>query len=322
VRASVPHAPHARLDRDTVRAALLAGLVEFVRAHVEPDRPVRQIGSELRVGRKGALSVRLDSGAWFDHEAGRGGDVLDLAAVLTGARDFRDTLRRVADFTGTGTAAPVRPCERPTSTSTTTPPRDTRAAARRVWDSTVPLPGTVGAEYLVARGVGHVAGCPALRFHPCLSHPVAPGRFPVLVAGVQDAGGRFQGIQRTYLHGPHKAAVEPVRASLGSLAGGACRLAESSDGRLLVGEGIESTAAAMRVLGWHGAAWAALGTPGLRTVVLPASVRHVTIAADRDAGGLRAAAALAERLQGEGRDVVIRAPRQGDFADRLHEATQ
>ena len=156
---------------------------------------------------------------------------------------------------------------------------------------------------------------PALRFHRRLRHPVETGALSWLVACVQDAEGRFLGIQRTYLQGPHKASVQPVRASLGRLTGGAVRLAEPTDGVLLVGEGIESTAAAMQRLDLPG--WAALGTPGLRALVLPEAIRTVAIAADRDAPGLEAAAALAERLEAEGRRVTICTPRAGgDFADR------
>ena len=141
---------------------------------------------------------------------------------------------------------------------------------------------------------------------------------PALVAGVQDAGGRFKGIQRTYLDGPGKAAVDPVRASLGSLAGGGVRLGETVAGRVLVGEGIESTAAAMRVLDVP-AALATLGTSGLRAVVLHASVRRVVIAADRDVEGEAAAAELAMRLRGEGRrvEVWMPDPRVCDFNDEL-----
>ena len=195
-----------------------------------------------------------------------------------------------------------------------------RDCARRLWESTCPIAGTVAAAYLDARGVGHVARAPALRFHPSIPHPSVPGRFPALVAGVQDADGRFVGIQRTYLDGARKAALDPVRASLGSLAGGAVRILEPAGDALLLGEGIESTAAAARVLDWPGGAWATLGTSGLRAVVLPASVRRVVVAADRDAGGLRAAAAVADRLESEGRRVTIEVPPCGDFADWQGEA--
>ena len=200
-----------------------------------------------------------------------------------------------------------------------------RKVARRVWEATEPLPGTIAEAYLRhVRGVGHVAGAEALRFHPALSHPYAPGRFPCLVAGVQDVHGDFRGVQRIYLDregAPRKASVEPVRASLGSLAGGAVRLAEPEHGRpLLVGEGIESTAAAMLLLDVPG--WAALGTSGLRSIELPEYVIDVVIAADRDAAGLRAAAALARRLEAEGRNVEIRRPHKGDFNDVLRESRQ
>ena len=131
-------------------------------------------------------------------------------------------------------------------------------------------------------------------------------------------------MQRIYLDregAPRKANVEPVRASLGSLAGGAVRLAEPEPGRpLLVGEGIESTAAAMLLFDLPG--WAALGTSGLCSIELPAHVIDVVIAADRDAAGLRAAAALARRLEAEGRNVEIRRPHKGDFNDVLRESRQ
>ena len=312
--------PKPRFDRDALRAALLERLPEFVRAQTAPDTPIRETGGDIRVGRRGSLSVRLDSGVWFDHEAGAGGDVFELACALTGARDFPDTLRRIADFTATraavpGSITPVRPCS-----CAKLKAADTRAVARQVWNATRPIGATLAAAYLDARGVGHVASAAALRFHPGLSHPNGPGGFPALVAGVQDASGRFLGIQRTYLHGPHKAAVEPVRASLGSIAGGAVRLCEPHGGALLLGEGIESTAAAVLVLNWKDGAWATLGTSGLLRVVLPEHVQSVVIAADRDAGGLRAAAALAERLEGDGRSVEIRVPSRGDFTDQLGEA--
>ena len=182
-----------------------------------------------------------------------------------------------------------------------------------MWERTEPLPGTIAETYLRhVRGVGHVAGAPALRFSAALSHPYAPGRFPCLVAGVQDVHGGFLGVQRIYLDregAPRKANVEPVRASLGSLAGGAVRLAKPEPGRpLLVGEGIESTAAAMLLFDLPG--WAALGTSGLKAIGLPEHVIDVVIAADRDAGGegQAAAVALAERLQAERREVEIQPP--------------
>ena len=133
-------------------------------------------------------------------------------------------------------------------------------------------------------------------------------------------------MQRIYLDrggAPRKANVEPVRASLGRLSGGAVRLAEPEHGRLLVGEGIESTTSAMVLFGLPG--WASLGTHGLRAIELPEHVRDVVIAADRDAGGEGqiAAAVLAERLRSEGREFDIQLPPfVGDWNDVLLKARE
>ena len=295
----------------------LAGPV--ARALLGDPNPKLSTAAELRYGEHGRLSVRLAgerAGQWYDFRDGRGGGVLDLvihehqasdrsgAVQWLEAEGFTDSVRAresastaCPGMTACGAGEGRATAYRQSSQSSR------RASARRLWDSTRPLSGTVAEHYLRARGVGHVARAPALRFHPGITHRNAPGCFAALIAGVQDAGGRFMGIQRTYLDGGRKANLDPPRASLGPVAGSGVRLVQVTDDKLLLGEGIESTAAAVQVLGWRGGAWATLGTPGLRSVVVPESVRRVVIAADRDAGGLRAAAALAERLEAEGRRV-------------------
>ena len=312
--------------------ASLAGPV--ARALLGDPNPRMSTARELRYGRKGSLSVRLDTGQWFDHESGAGGGVLDLVAReirgdrTTAARwldseGFTEPLRRPERRGGRGSGVTACGAGEGWTTAHVRPWQASRRdCARRLWESTRPVAGTVAAAYLESRGVAHVARAPALRFHPSIPHPAVPGRFPALVAGVQDAAGDFMGIQRCYLDGARKAALDPVRASLGSLAGGAVRILEPAVDALLLGEGIESTAAAVRVLDWRGGAWATLGTSGLRAVVLPESVRRVVIAADRDVegAGQKAAAAFAGRLKAEGRRVEVWLPERigHDFCDELN----
>ena len=288
---------------------------------------------EWRYRTHGSLAVHVGgphAGTFRDHEADAGGGVLDLVKREAGARDNREAMAWLRDaglLDGAGGYLAEAPSSKPPrkppeSRSEPFPGPDDadarRKVARRVWESTEPLPGTIAESYLTARGVGHVSGAKALRFHPALTHPFVPGRFPALVAGVQDVHGGFLAVHRIYLDregAPRKANVEPGKASLGSTAGGAVRLAEPEHGRLLLGEGIESTAAAMALFDLPG--WAALGTSGLRNVELPRSIRDVVITADRDAAGLQAAAALARRLEAEGRNVEIRRPHKSDFNDAL-----
>ena len=288
---------------------------------------------ELRYGTHGSLAVHVGgehSGTWRDHEADAGGGVLALVVRERGGSE-REALAwlRESGFIGesgeklhaNGNAFRAPASSRRTGPVPSSKPRDTTAAARRVWEETRPLAGTIAERYLLhARGVGHVAVAPSLRFSPALWHREAGQSFPAIVAGIQDVHGAFRGVHRIWLapDGSDKANVDPVKKSLGSIAGGAVRLAEPEHGRLLVGEGIETTAAAMGLFDLSG--FAAIGTGGLRAIELPEHVRDVVIAADRDAAGegQGAAAALAERLEAEGREVEIQLPPFiGDWNDVL-----
>src|SRR4249919_197920 len=100
---------------------------------------------------------------------------------------------------------------------------------------------------------------------------------------------------------------------LGPCRGGAVRLAAPV---LMVGEGIETCPAAMRVTGLS--AWAALSTSGLGKLDLPKDVRDVIVLVDGDDSGEAAARDCAWRWKREGRRVRIARPPQGmDFNDML-----
>jgi hypothetical protein len=58
--------------------------IEAVARHLlgEPNKALSSL-NELRFGKQGSVSVDLQNGVWFDHEAGTGGGVLDLVARQT-----------------------------------------------------------------------------------------------------------------------------------------------------------------------------------------------------------------------------------------------
>jgi phage/plasmid primase-like uncharacterized protein len=136
-------------------------------------------------------------------------------------------------------------------------------------------------------------------------------------------------IHRTYLQsdGSGKALVEPSKASLGPVGGGAVRLATVRQDRwLAIAEGIETalsvaTACALPI-------WAALSAGGIRSLVLSSGATHIVICADNDASGngQRAASDAATRWLSEGRRVRIAIPPHSgtDFNDVLtgHTATK
>jgi hypothetical protein len=124
-------------------------------------------------------------------------------------------------------------------------------------------------------------------------------------------------IHRTFLahNGAGKALVEPQKMMLGPCRAGAVRLALPGD-VLMVGEGIESSLAAMLATGQP--AWAALSTSGLRALDLPDTARDIIVLADGDDPGETAARDCAWRWKRESRRVrIARPPQELDFNDLL-----
>jgi hypothetical protein len=192
--------------------------------------------------------------------------------------------------------------------------------ARQIWDETEAAAGTPAEVYLRTRGI--TCNLPeTLRFHPSCWHASAK-RYPALVARI-DGGADFA-IHRTYLRddGRGKANVDPNKAMLGSVAGGAVKLKSGFD-LTMIGEGIESTLSAAILYGDREmTVWAALSTGGMSTVNLPGFGRvgglgqvrpSLIIVVDGDKAGRRAGHELAERAHLHGWRVNIMDP--GDSAD-------
>ena len=94
--------------------------------------------------------------------------------------------------------------------------------------------------YLIRRGLAALIVSPALRFRPDTPHPEG-GRYPALIALIQNVDGIPTAIHRTFLtRDGRKANAVPVKASLGAIWGGAIRLQAIEPGKpLVIGEGLE-----------------------------------------------------------------------------------
>lgn len=189
--------------------------------------------------------------------------------------------------------------------------------ARRLWREAQPIAGTVAEAYLRGRGIT----CPlslSLRYHPEAWHGATARRWPALVALVE--GGDGFALHRTYLRsdGAGKADIDPAKAMLGGVSGGAVRLS-CGPGRLVVGEGIESSLSLLcGLLRGPATVWAALSTSSLRGLRLPPQPGRLTVAVDGDAPGREAGHALAERACALGWQVGTIDPGDGlDFNDIL-----
>jgi phage/plasmid primase-like uncharacterized protein len=192
------------------------------------------------------------------------------------------------------------------------------AQAKRLWLEAQPIAGTLAETYLRGRGI--TASLPAtLRFHPECWHGPTARRLPAMVAAVQGAGS--PAVHRTWLSadGLGKADIDPQKAMLGAVTGGAVRLADGP-GLLVVAEGIETALSLTSGL-LHAPAtvWAALSTSGIRGLHLPPTASRLTIAPDGDTPGREAANALAERAHALGWQVsLLPAPDGRDWNDILN----
>jgi hypothetical protein len=136
--------------------------------------------------------------------------------------------------------------------------------------------------YLRSRGIN--LDPPILRIADEVPHRLGV-RLPAIAAPVVDVDDWQIGVHLTYLSRSHDGKAdlpkEFQRESRGVIRGGAIRLLPfNPEVELIVGEGVETALSAAEIFGLP--AWSAVYAGGLKTVELPAEVKRILIAADRD----------------------------------------
>lgn len=190
---------------------------------------------------------------------------------------------------------------------------NSREAARRIWEASKPIQGTLADTYLVKRGFIGVVD-PVFRFHGSLPYPGKEKRYPALICRVDDMMGDLTAIWRIYLREDgRKADVAAAKLGLGPAGGGAVRIGGMA-GKIAIAEGIESALGYWCMTGRKQPCWAGLSTSGLIGFEAPLGVEQVVIAPDGDApikkqgdeyvpaipAGRKAAEALRGRMLEEG----------------------
>jgi hypothetical protein len=267
-----------------------------------------------------SMAVRLtgpDSGPgacghWVDYASGEYGDLLDVIARTCGLHAFRDVLDEARRFLSLPNpelqvAAPRMPPA----------PTGSPEAARRLFASAKPIPGSIAETYLRSRGIVGVGGLDCLRFHPSCyyrAHDNAPREtWPALIAAVADMDGAMTGILRTWLarDGSGKAPLATPRKALGRLLGAGVRFGKATD-VMAAGEGLE-TMLSLRVVLPEMPMVAALSSAHLAALILPGGLRRLYIARDNDQAGHRAADALGIRANADCIEDIVLTPYADDF---------
>jgi putative DNA primase/helicase len=191
--------------------------------------------------------------------------------------------------------------------------------ARTIWTESSDPRGTIVEIYLNARGLALPVEVSCIRYHPRC--PRGSHRLPALVAEMRNAiTNEFVGVHRTFLRpdGSGKAGVEPQRMALGCLAGAVIKISANEDVARGIGicEGIED-AIAVHNAGWR-PVWCCVSASNLNSFPPLPGVDAVTIFADADVPGLKAARCAAQHWQKAGREARIVAPKRAkDFGEAL-----
>lgn len=195
------------------------------------------------------------------------------------------------------------------------PKRDMSALAARLWKASVPIAGTLGEDYLLARGLAGPFPR-SLRFNPATILGSGPTKraMPAMIAAVENDEGVIA-VQRTFLDPAdvlHKPIAKP-KVSLGLLGTAAIRLAPATD-ELGLAEGIED---ALSASAWFGTpTWALAGVERLAFVAIPEKVRRVIVYADRGRAAERLLDKARDHLTGNGRELITMVPdRHDDWND-------
>jgi len=289
-------------------------------ANIQGDRP-RKSGS-CKINLKGD-----HAGDWHDFATGQKGDVLDTLARATGLSG-RELLAKAAEIVGASPSSGRRrqPSKMATPLSMNPPPQLPPATSsneqvseagqwllaanackvKSVADQSIPLRGSPGEAYFEARGLPRPR-CADLRFVADLTDFAAMRARPAIIALLRSPDGHIlPAVHRTYLADDCRAKADMPKPKmlLGPSRGGVIALAPiSPEGILGIGEGIESSMAAMAL--FNVPCWSAISAGGMRIFAealargQPCGLKNLSVFADRGLEGENAAGELrraAERL--------------------------
>jgi hypothetical protein len=274
-------------------------------------------GRSMFVRLYASTSSKDAAGKWTDAATGEHGDLLDVIRQACGLVDFRDVVaeaRRFLNLPRLNFEPQLRRPITPTKVGSS-------ESARRLFDMSEPLRGTIAEQYLRKRGITAFQETDSLRFHPrCYYRSDADTSvevWPALIAAVTDLAGNITGAHRTWLDpsGNDKAAVDTPRRAMGHLLGHGVRFGAPTD-IMAAGEGLETMLSLRSALPTL-PTLAALSAHHLGAILFPATLRRLYVVRDRDPAGDMAVATLKERAESAGIEALILSPTLGDFNEDL-----
>lgn len=266
---------------------------------------------QLRYGTKGSVAIEIAgprAGRWYDHEAGVGGDGLELIRHHKGLSDV-EARRWARDWIGDIQHRPTQTVAAASSTM------DIKKAVAEIIACLEGVAASPAETYLRNRGI-IITPPDSIRFRR-----FASGKHGALVALATDEAGKVLAVQQVYLTDDgQKAPVKVVKRTNKAVDGWSERAVVRLPGTapLILCEGVENALSIWKSTGRE--TWACLGISNIARAPVP-SGNPIVIAGDGDAPGSKAhhqrlnAVTL---LRGRGHDVTVANPPEGlDFNDVL-----
>ena len=250
------------------------------------------------------------SGSYFCNQACGAGDGFQLLQAFNGW-SAQEALHAVASFLGLSVHGVTPANKRPGAEAIKDSQKEqqvdevNRKSNERIWSQSKPIAaGSIADTYLKNRCLNLLTIPAELREHSALTYKHGEeflGKFPALVASVQNQAGDIIGLHRTFLTTDgNKADVPKVRkwtspSKAGAYSGSAIQLGGVAP-QLGISEGIETALACTLATGIP--TWAAMSASLMEMFEPPDEVTELVIFADNDLhqAGQKAAQKLAARL--------------------------
>jgi len=302
--------PHRQRLDNGGRAALREVAPELVTEFRGEHNRKLSTRKEMKWGAKGSFSLAIAGsrqGLWFDHEIGRGGDIIEFIKTERGC-SFVEALDHAAQYVaelrnGNHSSRPVRPAPRPTVDDDGDDEKRIEQALT-IWCETRPLRGSLAETYLSSRCIEVPdQALEVLRFHPRC--PWGIGTSAAMVALIRDViTDEPTGIHRTALSADGS---KIGRKALGLKGGGAIKLSPlmGAGSELLIGEGIETTLSAS-MLGFGSPAWSVIDAGEMSRFPALPWIGRLTVAVDHDVKGEGEKAAAETKARWEAAGLRVR----------------
>ncbi len=324
-----------RDDLDELKQALM-DRAELLINEILGQRPNPHLSShkQLRWGTKGSFAFEVsgpNTGLWFDHELGEGGDLLTLIQNRMCGGNFPQALDWARRWLGWSPSGPTVHAKQKSAPLTkdygVKPPQISEAiasdeskriaSANEIWNGSRPV-------------AKDSAGNLYLRNTRCIK-PKGPwptsvqyrlGTDPALVFRLTSPNGQISAVQIVRVSSNGTKRINPknnlAKQTYGVIKGAAVRFEGSSDGPLLIAEGPETGLSVWAATGFE--TWVAAGQSNIKNMPFPTRRKLVLCNDDspRHSPSWQQSRKLLKKLRRKGYDVVEAMPwrvRRGDKSD-------